>query len=44
MFRMVNEDPEFLKVGINARKSENKKEKRVSYLNEVESLFAEKTS
>lgn len=46
MFRIVNEDPEFVKVGINARKNEKKKEKgkRVCYLNKVESLFAEKTS
>ena len=46
MFRIVNEDPEFVKVGINARKTKKKKEKgkRVCYLNKVESLFAEKTS
>ena len=48
MFRIVNEDPEFVKVGINAWKNEKKnkkiKEKRVCYLNKVESLFAEKTS
>ena len=44
MFRIVNEDPEFVKVGINAWKNEKIKEKRVSYLNKVESLFAEKTS
>ena len=47
MFRIVNEDPEFVKVRINARKNEKKKKekgKRVCYLNKVESLFAEKTS
>ena len=27
MFRIVNEDPEFVKVGINARKNEKKKKK-----------------
>ena len=30
MFRIVNEDPEFVKVGINARKTKKKKKKKES--------------